>query len=324
MKHFSLEAAKEISLSEDSPKVQVARVGSFKHPQYGNFKITKKTLEEFKKNFDSRVRGQDIAFDYFHENEKVAAGWPKKLELRDGGSTLWATDVDWTPRGLKSLQDKEIRYFSPEFVFEWENPETGQKHSNVLFGGGLTNRPFIKDMEPIISLSEIVEPLAKNSIGENEMDKDKLIEELKAEIAALKEKLAEKKLSEDDLAEKNKKLSEQNEILLSEKKIAEEAKILAEKENSFNVLLSEGKACVAQKEAFLKGDMAEFVKNQQPLNLSEQGSGKTPAKPKDVNVEIMSLAEEKMKENKKLDLGSAISLALSEKPELEKAYREQK
>lgn len=135
-----------------NPMIQVLRVGKFTHPVYGVVDITPKDLAELKMNFDSRTFGQDVMFDYFHDNGKEAACWPKHLELREGGNELWASQIDWTPRGRKAVQEKELRYFSPEFG-NWKNPETNETHRNVLMGGGLTNRPFIKNMAPIM-LSE--------------------------------------------------------------------------------------------------------------------------------------------------------------------------
>lgn len=138
-----------VKLSEgQSPEIQILRVGKFDHPQYGNFEITNKVLSELKDNFDKRVRGIDIAIDYFHKADEEAAGWIKELYLSEDQSELWAK-VDWTPTASKKLSEREVRYFSPEFAFKWQDPESKQTFNNVLLGGGLTNRPFVKEMEAI-------------------------------------------------------------------------------------------------------------------------------------------------------------------------------
>ena len=64
---------------EKIPVVQILRVTKFKHPVHGDIDITADTLKQFKENFDNRVRRQDIAIDYSHENEKIAAGWLKEV-----------------------------------------------------------------------------------------------------------------------------------------------------------------------------------------------------------------------------------------------------
>lgn len=323
----------EIKLAEVdghiNPQVQILRVGKFKHPQYGDFEITEKTLSEMKDNFDQKSRGIDIAFDYFHDSDKIAAGWPKALELKENGTELWAIDVEWTPRARQMLSDKELRYFSPDFAFQWQDPETQKEFSNVLFGGGLTNRPFVKGMEPIVSLGEY--NLAtdyskcgeaklselKNREGKITMDeKDKMIEELKAKVAEL-----EAKLGKDDnaalmaekqkLADDNAKLCSEKEALVAEKSALLAEKSKAERETKFNVMLTEGKACVAQKEAFLTGNMDEFVKLAEPINLAGKGSNENPQTGNDADA-ILKLAEEKVKANPKLSFGEAVSLAKKE------------
>lgn len=310
-----------------SPEVQVLRVGKFNHPKYGEFEITTATLEELKQNFDKKIRGVDIAVDYFHKSDEEAAGWIRELYLSEDQTELWAK-VDWTLEATKKLAEREIRYFSPDFAFQWTDPETNKTYSNVLFGGGLTNRPFVKDMAAIVA-SEQGEQM---KIDELEKLVLKLSEDGKAkeeEMAAMKKKLEEMsdktkeeapegesgEPDEDDvpalkakLAEMTKKCAEYEEKM---KKHSED-KQLAEKEAAFTVLLSEGKACAAQKDAFIKGDTAEFAKLSQPLNLSGKGNASNPTEESAREDRVMKLAEEKRKADPKLDLIEAITLANKE------------
>ena len=131
-------------------RVQVLRVGKFQHPSYGKFEITQQTLSEMKSNFDKRVRGIDVSFDYYHASDEDASAWVKELVLEENGTQLWAI-VDWTPKAEQKLAERELRYFSPDFSFSWKDPESGVVHKNVLFGGGLTNRPFVKEMMAIVA-----------------------------------------------------------------------------------------------------------------------------------------------------------------------------
>jgi phage I-like protein len=320
----------EIKLTETdgkiSPEVQILRVGKFKHPQYGDFEITEKILAEMKDNFDKKTRGIDIAFDYFHDSNKIAAGWPKALELRENGTELWAPVIEWTPRAQQMLADKELRYFSPDFAFQWQDPETQNTFSNVLFGGGLTNRPFVKGMEPIVSLGEHAltgeinaEKKPNDTKGALKMDdKDKMIEQLKAQVAELQGKLdgggkdkeammAEKAKLEED---KQKLLGEKAELEKDKEKLLAE-KVKAEREGKFNVMLTEGKACVAQKDAFLLGDMDKFISLAEPINLGGKGSS-AGAGGDNQEDKILKLAEDKIKADPKLGFGEAVSLAKKE------------
>lgn len=332
----------KLSQSQGVPnEVQVLRCGKFSHPVYGEFEITEQVLSEMKQNFDQKIRGIDISFDYYHDSGEDASAWVTDLELREQGQELWAR-VDWTPKAQQKLADRELRYFSPDFAFQWSDPETNKTWNNVLFGGGLTNRPFVKEMQAIVASEE-----NQNRKGESMTELEKARAELKAAQDALK--LSEEKgatLSADNAALQKKvaaappptsdpdsagdtveslkkKLADmtaqldaankEKTALMAEKDKMSQEKVLAEKGAAFNVLLSEGKACVAQKDAFIKGDMTEFIKLAQPVNLRANGSGtsSTPATETDEKA-ILKLAEEKQKANPKLSRGDAVSLALRE------------
>jgi phage I-like protein len=389
-------------------EVQILRVGKFNHPSYGPFEITKITLKEMKDNFDKKIRGIDMAFDYYHASDEDASAWVEDLMLKEDDSELWAK-VRWTPKAERKLAERELRYFSPDFAFKWTDPETGMTFNNVLFGGGLTNRPFVKEMAAIVAsekesaMSKEIElggpgsgrtpgggsgkanperaaakrmealkksreaqvayskrsaaiksgqaaakeaakdrnwaaglkqakinaglKPGKKTLDENQekenitMDeKDKKIAELEAKIKELEamlvptddEKMAlEAQEKAAQYEEENKKMLAENATLKERAEKAEKAVEAAEKEKEFNVLLTEGKACAAQKDAFIKGNMTEFIKLAQPLNLKGSGSSLTP-EPTDREAKVLKLAEEKMKENAKLSKADAISLALKE------------
>jgi hypothetical protein len=303
-------AFSSITLAENKsvPKeVQILKVGTFKHPSYGKFEITTQTLSEMKKNFDDRVRGIDVAFDYFHDSDREASAWPQALELRENGTELWAVNVEWTPKAEKMLAERELRYFSPDFAFQWEDPESGVKHKNVLFGGALTNRPFLKEMQAIVA--------DEGNANLNEPNKGEQMEldQLKAQVADLTKAMGERDATIVQMKADNAKL-------LSEKEESEKKVKLAEKETKFNVMLSEGKACPAQKQAFIDGNMEEFVKLAQPLNTkgtgSSENSGTEGAEEK--NAKILKFAEEKKKANPQMSYGDAVSAA---KKEIEKSEK---
>lgn len=305
-------------------QVQFLRTGSFNHPRYGAFTITSTTLQEMKMNFDNKVRGIDMSLDYYHNSDQEASGWVTGLELKENDTELWG-EVKWTPKAAQMLSDREIRYFSPDFAFNWVDPETKSSYNNVLFGGGLTNRPFIKEMQAIVAhektgdiiMTELEKLQAK--VKELEGQNLKLSEAQVAAQAQLAAAPAPSKVSELEakIAELQKELEAEKAksgVALADKVKAEEAAKLAEKTNDFNILLSEGKACAAQKDAFIKGDMSAFAKLAQPVNLKANGSGASG----DQNAgavtheQVIKLAEEKQKANPKLQRGDAISIARKE------------
>lgn len=322
----------ELQLSEVGgvpSEVQYLRVGKFSHPKYGNFEITAKMLAELKSNFDSKVRRVDPAIDYFHENDKIAAGWPKAMELREDGNALFFSQIEWTPRARQMIVDKELRYFSPDFAMQWTDPESGALFSNVVFGGGLTNRPFVKDMLPITRLGEGLEETNETDKEKSKMDDKAKIAELEKQVADLKAQLekanggGKSEMEMSAMKAENEKLGKEVKMLSEKVEAATKAEALAKKETAFNVMLSEGKACAAQKEAFIAGDVEKFASLAQPINLSEkggQGGGKEDKPGETYHDKVMKLAEDKRNADKSLTVGKAISLVLSENPELAAQY----
>jgi len=142
-----------IKLSEDGTCwLQAMPIGVYHHPYHGKIEFNEDRVKRFADNVNNGVRGQDLDIDYDHkEYSGIAAGWVKAAESR-GDQGLWL-QVGFTPKGADAIKNKEYRYFSPEFVDEWEHPVTKQKHSDVMFGGALTNRPFLKGIMPV-NLSE--------------------------------------------------------------------------------------------------------------------------------------------------------------------------
>lgn len=143
-----------IELNEGEPSwIQALPLGKYTHPVYGTINVTPEKVQRMAANIASNVRGTELDIDYDHKDKSgEAAGWVKNSEARPDG--LWIA-VEWTQKAYNLLKDKAYKYFSPEFVDNWTHPKTSQKHQDVLFGGALTNRPFLKDILPI-NLSEVI------------------------------------------------------------------------------------------------------------------------------------------------------------------------
>jgi phage I-like protein len=143
-----------VQLSDEGPTwIQGMPLGEYKHPFFGDIKITPQRIKRFADNVNNKVRGTDLDIDYDHKmTSGEAAGWVTAADARADGLYLL---VDWTPKARTAIRERAYRYFSPEFTDEWEHPKSKQKHQDVLFGGGITNRPFLKDIAPI-NASELV------------------------------------------------------------------------------------------------------------------------------------------------------------------------
>jgi len=153
--------------------VEIMRTGQWEHPLYGPISIMESDLDGFIANFFANVRGIDIAVDQEHKPEAGAMGWFKKLwkvPRDDGDGFSLQAEIQWTYQGESLIRDGIYRYFSPEFTNEWKDPESGRIYKNVLFGGALTNRPFIKNMDPILLSEGVMETLGfiyKSIPGDN-------------------------------------------------------------------------------------------------------------------------------------------------------------
>jgi len=177
----------QLNESEDVPKswIHLLLIGEYTHPVYGKLSMTSERIKNFAENVKKRVRGIDPSINLMH-GDKVsgdgeAAGWIKDAEARHDG--LWAL-VEWVKSTAQDIKEKKWRYISAEFREKWADP-AGKSFSDVLFGGALTNRPYMKNLLPI-NLSEnsihqafeLVDAInrAKQTHKEEDVDLKKLTE----------------------------------------------------------------------------------------------------------------------------------------------------
>jgi len=138
--------------------IQVAVVGEYQDPRYGQFSITPEMLSSMVLNFSSGRFPEpptEICIDYDHLTTKEptapgdgkAAAWFKELKVDADGEELWAR-VEWTPEGAAAVRSGEYKFFSPYFSTDFENNK-GEKLGPCLINGAITNRPFLQGMQPL-------------------------------------------------------------------------------------------------------------------------------------------------------------------------------
>lgn len=313
--------------------MQVCRAGTFFDERYGEFTISKAMLSEMIDNFQSNARGVIPALDYKHESDDVAAGWFKKLYLKD--DELWA-DIEMTPKGLKVLSDKEFGYVSADFETGYQDNETKKKYGCVLMGAGLTNRPVIKRMESVITLSEKTPSKSvttKTELSEGDKIMEEKMKELEAKCAEYEKQLSEMTAKMANMIDKpieapkpdpieEAKPEVEVELAAVKAELAEAKKTitLAEKTSEFVALLSEGKAVEAQRESYIAGDMKSFIEKSVAIKLTEAGVQKTPTEEDAITADqaedkILSEAI-KLSEEKKISMKEAISEVLKNNKKL--------
>jgi phage I-like protein len=110
----------------------------------GKFLVDEQAIKSMMQAFEAKKN--DTVIDYEHQTLKdviaPAAAWIKKLEDR-GKDGLWG-EVEWTPKALEFVKNKEYRYLSP-VVFARKT----DGRAVILHSCGLTNTPAIDGMEPI-------------------------------------------------------------------------------------------------------------------------------------------------------------------------------
>ncbi len=247
------------SFAELPDQIHVVPTGKWDHPVYGEMEITSVNVSEFVRNFKDHVR-KDLPITAGHDNggnggELPAIGWFKELIDR-GVAGLYAV-VEWTEEGKQLLSDRAFKYFSPEFYEEYSDPETGETRSHVLVGGALTNRPYFKELEPVVAFSE---PDIMNQFNES-MDLKTI------------------------LAKKPEELSEEEKAVV----VANKGDLTPEQATAFASVIDETPAETAEEKATREeqeqGDANEAA------GLNRDGSAKITASEKGTKVIVMSEAE---------------------------------
>lgn len=109
-------------------------------------------LDRVMKRF--REIGKDkLPFDYGHAmvsfgGDQRAAAWFVP-EVRNG--ELWAVNIEWTPRALRELGDREWRFYSPAFRAMWPDRDEEPAIITELINCALTNLPATKNQKPIVA-----------------------------------------------------------------------------------------------------------------------------------------------------------------------------
>jgi phage I-like protein len=142
-------------------EIQIIPFGSDIPTEKGPFTLDAEAAAAIVSDFDSRKN--DMVIDYEHQTlsggEAPAAGWIKKLIFRapspspspygrgdrGEGTGIWAA-VEWTPRAVEYLKNKEYRYLSPVFMKRVSDNKVVR-----LINAALTNQPAIDGMVPVVN-----------------------------------------------------------------------------------------------------------------------------------------------------------------------------
>ena len=179
-----------VSVDADRPQswVTITRTGTYHHPKYGQFEISRHTLSEMIRNFQANTYGQDIAIDVAHKPEDGSAGFVKDLRIENG--KLRAL-IEWTPFGVEAIQGRGYRYLSADYTENYVDNEHQAAHGPLLFGAGLVTRPHIKHLDRV-TLAEFDTDDSRPTIITDQMVRKIETEERTMKFAQLLRKLKEK------------------------------------------------------------------------------------------------------------------------------------
>lgn len=225
--------AVQLSETDNTKWIHALPLGSYKHAVWGDINIDADRSKRFADNVKAKVRGIEPSINYNHDNNDKdgASGWVKDAEARSNG--LWLL-VEFVSDAAQKIREKKFKYFSIEFADEWIDA-VGKKFQDVVLGGALTNRPFMKNLVPI-NLSEDVIEMAFDLVGaintgkaendkgkETHMTEDELKKIIDGVSKNLEEKFTPKPPANDPAPNPVKTLEEVAEL----KKLAEDNPLIA-------------------------------------------------------------------------------------------------
>ncbi len=179
-------------------RAQVLRTGRWLHPNApnGELVIDRDRLHALARNFRDGIVGYELPVRMEHGGDLV--GWITDVELDD--EALYATVEMVDPQAYEQIRQGKMRYASAELQLNYTDPEQRQT-VDVLRGLAFTNQPYIKRMEPLVTLSEstrmaecrpcqkeaeMTEPIIDEETLEKLVEKAERADALESELARLR------------------------------------------------------------------------------------------------------------------------------------------
>lgn len=233
---FSLSPVESFQFSgDDGVWIEALEAKTYHTAGYGEVPITLDKLNNLATSVKKNVRGIDLATDYSHGKD-VAKGGKASGTIKDAKveADKLMLQVQFTDTAKAEIKAGEWKYFSSDWLDTYVH-EDGSKHTDVLLGGGLTNRPIAKGLNPLpINFSEffgeIDQQIQMSEDGMNELLK-KLAEHFSIQFSEDTDPsdLESKVFAEiKSLADDNTKLTAEVEPLRELKKVADNQKSFAE------------------------------------------------------------------------------------------------
>lgn len=143
---------------DDGVWIEALQAKDYHTDGYGKVPVDTGKLTRLAESVKKRIRGIDLATDYEHGLDRAkgskASGTIKDAKV-DGDKLL--LNVAFTDTAKAEIKAGEWKYFSSDWLDTYKHDD-GTVHTDVLLGGGLTNRPVAKGLNPLpINFSELYE-----------------------------------------------------------------------------------------------------------------------------------------------------------------------
>lgn len=140
-------------------KAPIARLGKWKHDQYGTVSFDQKDFDDIVRNWRSNVTGFEPPLYLGHPtNSKAYCGEPAIAFLSDitqQDDTLFGLYEPVDENAFKSVSEGKYRYASCEVYRNAKNKETGELVGTVLTAHALTNEPFLTKLPRVAVTSKM-------------------------------------------------------------------------------------------------------------------------------------------------------------------------
>lgn len=138
---------------------QIAECGKFSGHPAGDFELSPAVFAQICANFTRDKLPVPIDMEHASEQEATAGtiptqgapaiGWIHQLDNR-GQAGLWG-QVEWLEPAKTYIKEGKYKYISPAIRFESRDRVTGQPIGARLTSAGLTNQPFLRNMQPLVA-----------------------------------------------------------------------------------------------------------------------------------------------------------------------------
>lgn len=175
-------ATNEIGVDGIPEEIRILPLGHV-HSQKGEFIVDEESFKMIQKEFTDRKL--DKVIDYEHQTlsnvQAPAGGWIKSFGKTEDAIVA---KVEWTPKAMEYLQNKEYRYLSPVIVVRPSDQKVRAIHSVAL-----TNTPAIDGMFAIANSLDIENDDDVNETGGSKMELLELIKLLGMEENATEDQV---------------------------------------------------------------------------------------------------------------------------------------